>query len=181
MRTRHPRNLPRLWLMTDERLGEGLWAALAALPRGSGVVFRDHATAPAQRRARFARVLTVARARGLVLVRAGTLRMRGEMGVHGGRRVYRHGVRTMPVHDRAELVAARRLGADLIFVSPVFVTRSHPGAAGLGPVRTGVLLRGATVRAVALGGMNAARFRRLRGLGLHGWAAIDAFDPREAS
>ncbi len=43
MRARHPSTLPRLWLMTDERLGEGLWAALAALPHGSGVIFRDYA------------------------------------------------------------------------------------------------------------------------------------------
>ncbi|MEJ8630952.1 hypothetical protein P0F65_16040 [Sphingomonas sp. I4] len=35
---------PVTWLMTDERLGDGLWRALARLPPGSGVVFRHHAT-----------------------------------------------------------------------------------------------------------------------------------------
>lgn len=174
MRARHPSPLPRIWLMTDERLGEALWDALAALPRRSGVIFRDYATPPAERRARFAAVRAVARRRRLVLVRAGRVPMRGEMGVHNGRG---RGLHTAAVHDRAELVAARRAGVDLVLVSPVFPTRSHPGARTLGPVRLGLMLRGATLPAVALGGMGAGRFRRLRGLGLHGWAAIDGLVP----
>lgn len=170
MRPRHPSTLPRLWLMTDERLGEGLWDALERLPRGSGVIFRNYATPLPERRTRFARMLAVAKRRRLVLVRAGHAAMRGEMGVHNGRG---RGLRTTAVHDRAEMVAARRAGADLIFVSPVFPTRSHPGARTLGPVRLGLMLRGATSPAIALGGMDARAFRRLRSLGLHGWAAID--------
>ena len=39
--------------MTDERLGDGLWAALERLPKGSGVVFRHYGLAPAERRALF--------------------------------------------------------------------------------------------------------------------------------
>lgn len=175
MPRRHPSSLPRLWLFTDERLGEALWPALAALPRGSGVVFRDYATPLAERKARFARVLAIARRRRLILLRAGEVPMRGEMGVHNARG---RGVLTAAVHDRAEIVAARRAGADLIFVSPVFATRSHPGARTLGPVRLGLMLRGAGVPAVALGGMDARRFRRLAGLPLNGWAAIDGLRGR---
>jgi thiamine-phosphate pyrophosphorylase len=169
MPCRHP-PLPRLWLMTDERLGEGLWPALEALPYGSGVVFRDYATPPPERRARFARVRAIARRRRLVLVRAGSIRMSGEMGVHNARG---RGLRTAAVHDRAELVGARRTRADLVFVSPVFATRSHPGARALGPVRLGLLTRGTAIPVIALGGMNAVRYRRLRPLSVHGWAAID--------
>ena len=39
MQTRQARSLPRLFLMTDERMGDGLWDALARLPKGAGVVF----------------------------------------------------------------------------------------------------------------------------------------------
>jgi thiamine-phosphate pyrophosphorylase len=173
MRARH---LPKLWLMTDERMGEGLWAVLERVPRGGGVVFRHYATPTAERRRLFARVMRIARRRGLVVVRAGALAMRGEQGVHNG--LKGRGLRTFAVHDRPQGVAARRVGADLVFVSPVFVTRSHPGARGLGAVRLGLLLCGLEVPAVALGGMDARRFRRLQGLGLWGWAAIDAWsDP----
>ncbi|MDG2533616.1 thiamine phosphate synthase [Sphingomonas sp. HITSZ_GF] len=158
--------------MTDERMGDALWVALGRLPRGSGVVFRHYGLARAERQALFARVLKVARRRGLVVVRAGRVPMRGESGVHGGRG---YGLRTAPAHDRREAVAAIRAGADALFVSPAFPTRSHPGAPALGPVRFGLLIRGLGVPVIALGGMDARRAKWLRPFGIHGWAAIDAW------
>lgn len=175
MHRRHP-PLPREWLMTDERMGEGLWTALARLPHGAGVVFRHYATPPADRRALFARVARIAARRRLLLVRAGAGPLgRGEGGVHGGARATRPGIRTWPAHSRREAVAAVRAGADLVFVSPVFATRSHPGARVLGPVRLGLVIRGIGVPVVALGGMDRAAMRRLAAFGIHGWAGIDAW------
>jgi thiamine-phosphate pyrophosphorylase len=171
MPRRHP-PIPRTWLMTDERIGDALWTALARLPRGSGVVFRHYGLAPAERRALFARVAAVARKRGLVLVRAGVEPMRGEAGVHGRRG---RGLRTAPAHSRREAVAAIRAGAQVLFVSPAFATRSHPGARALGRVRSGLMIAGLDVPVIALGGMDARRFAGLSGLKLHGWAAIDAW------
>jgi thiamine-phosphate pyrophosphorylase len=71
MPTRQPRPLPRLWLMTDERQGDALWSALARLPKGAGVIFRHHATAPPERRALYEQVRRLARRRGLILILAG--------------------------------------------------------------------------------------------------------------
>lgn len=158
--------------MTDERLGDGLWEALERLPRGGGVIFRHYRLPPADRRALFAKVAKVAYRRGLVLLRAGPERFRREAGVHG-RRV--RGLSTWPVHSRREAVAAIRAGADALLVSPVFPTRSHPGAPALGRVRFGLLTRGLGVPIIALGGMNARRAAALRPFGIHGWAAIDAW------
>jgi thiamine-phosphate pyrophosphorylase len=157
--------------MTDERLGDGLWAALGRLPPGSGVVFRHYATPARERRALFRRVVRVARTRGLVVVRAGERAGFGEDGVHGGARG--SGLRTAPAHDRREAVAAVRRGAELLFVSPVFATRSHPGGAALGVRRARRIAQGLPVVSIALGGMDARRFRKL--VGLDGWAAIDAW------
>ncbi|MCH7861207.1 MAG: thiamine phosphate synthase [Proteobacteria bacterium] len=170
MRRRHP--LPRLWLMTDERMGDALWDALARLPRGGGVVFRHYGLPPAERRALFAKVLKVARRRGLTLIRAGAQPMRGESGVHGGRGP---GLRTAPAHSRREAIAARRTGVDALFVSPAFPTRSHPGARVLGRARFGLLARGLGVPVIALGGMDARRAASLGPFGIYGWAAIDAW------
>lgn len=175
MRRRYP--LPRIWLMTDERIGDALWDALERLPRGSGVVFRHYALAPAARRALFARVAAVARRRRLMLVRAGARPLgRAEAGVHGAGRASRPGLRTRPAHSRREAVVAIRAGAGALFVSPVFATRSHPGARPLGRLRFGLLIRGLGVPVIALGGIDSKRARGLRGLGIHGWAAIDAWN-----
>jgi thiamine-phosphate pyrophosphorylase len=171
MPTRHP--VPTLWLMTDERLGDGLWDAVAHLPRGAGIVFRHYATPLAERRALFARLARIARRRGLMLLRAGDVRLaRHESGVHNGRA---RRFSTRSAHDRRDAVAAGRAGAMAIFISPVFATRSHPGAPSLGPLRAAVMGRGLGVPVIALGGMDARRFKRLRALGFHGWAAIDAW------
>lgn len=161
---------PVTWLMTDERLGDGLWTALRRLPPGSGIVFRHHATPPGQRRAIHRRVWRIARARGLVLLVAGG-GLPGD-GVH--KRGHGQGLRSWPAHDRSEAMAGWKAGADLLFVSPIFPTRSHPFAPGIGPARAARIGHGLGLSLIALGGMNAERFRRLRGR-FDGWAAIDAW------
>ncbi|HEX5181932.1 MAG TPA: thiamine phosphate synthase [Allosphingosinicella sp.] len=170
MQRRQP--LPRLWLMTDERQGDGLWAALGRLPRGAGIVFRHHGLPQGERRRLFARIRKVARRKGLLLVGAGG-RLPGADGVHHGRG--RGGLRTASAHDRAELKAAERAGAALVFLSPVFPTRSHPGARTLGRLRFGLIARDAQIPVIALGGMDSRRWRSLRPLGAYGWAGIDAW------
>ncbi|WP_404335863.1 thiamine phosphate synthase [Sphingomonas sp. MMS12-HWE2-04] len=170
MPRRHP--LPTLWLMTDERMGDALWEALGRLPRGAGVVFRHYGLPLAERRALFARVSRIARRRGLVLVRAGTVPLGKAAGVHGARGL---GLRTRPAHSRSDAIAALRAGADALFVSPVFATRSHPGARALEPLRFALLVRGLHIPIIALGGMTSERFKRLKPMGIHGWAAIDAW------
>ena len=174
MRSRQP--LPRLWLMTDERMGEGLWDALARLPRGSGVVFRHYATA--DRRSLFERVRKIARGRRLVLLLAGSPRQAAAWradGAHGRSahlRTVRPLFRTAPAHNARELARAR---AHAVLLSPVFATRSHPGAKALGPIRFASLARMSEAPVIALGGMDARRFRHLARLGAYGWAGIDAF------
>ncbi|SOB80413.1 thiamine-phosphate pyrophosphorylase [Sphingomonas guangdongensis] len=164
MPSRHP--VPRRWLFVDDRLGNGLWCALRRLPPGSGVVFRARDRAG---EARYVRVRRIARARRLVLLSADSKRA-GAAGVHNG---LGPGLRSRSVHDRRELLAARRAIADLIFVSPVFATRSHPEAAVLGPHGFAWLARGSAIPVIALGGMTERRWRRLPDA--HGWAGIDAW------
>ena len=163
------RRYPVRWLMTDERMGERLWRALLALPPGSGVIFRHHATPAPQRSALFVRLRRIARARRLVLIAARP--PIGGVAIHG--RVA--GATSWPAHDRAEARAGRRAGAALLFVSPVFPTRSHAGAPALGPVVAARIGRGLGLPMIALGGMTERRWRRLRHLGFTGWAGIDAF------
>ena len=80
---------------------------------------------------------------------------------------------SMAAHDAREAMAARRGRADMVFVSPLFPTRSHPGAASLGRARFAALARQADGPVMALGGVKPLHQRMLRGIGAHGWAAID--------
>jgi thiamine-phosphate pyrophosphorylase len=179
MPLRQARALPAQLLMTDERMGDGLWGALDRLPCGAGVIFRYYALPPAERRRLYERVRAIARRRRLILILAGTPREAIAWkadGVHGRsphRRAPRRLIRSAPVHDSAELYAART--ADLCLVSPIHPTRSHPDARTLGHVRLGLLVGRDHHGIVALGGMNPARARSLRLLGIGRWAGIDGW------
>jgi thiamine-phosphate pyrophosphorylase len=159
--------------MTDERQGERLWTALRRLPKGSGIVFRHYSLEPRERGKLLARVERIARRKRLVLLCAGP-RPKRTHGVHGLQRGTGHiGLRSAPAHDLREIRAAERAGADLIFLSPVFRTRSHPNARTLGPARFAALACQTRLPVIALGGMNERRARTLKDA--YGWAAIDAW------
>ena len=168
--------LPQTWLVSDARNDAALERALAQLPRGSGFIFRHHHLPPAQRRARFAQLARLARARGQLVVLAGSAaqaRAWGADGAYGSPQLLARGpdvLRLASVHSLRELARAHR--ADLVLLSPVFSTRSHPGATPLGPQRFRLLAARSPVPVIALGGMTAKTARRLA---WPLWAGIDAF------
>lgn len=171
MPTRQP--LPRLWLMTDERLGDGLFSAIGRLPPGAGIVLRHYSLSEVARRDLFERVRAAAPGPVLVAGPGALARAWGADGSHG--RGKGDGLRSAPVHDLAEIRAAERDRADLLFLSPAFATNSHPEARPLGLARFAWLARRTALPVIALGGMNEARGRRLAGFGAYGWAGIDAW------
>jgi thiamine-phosphate pyrophosphorylase len=172
MRARQP--LPLLWLLSDERNDAGLERALARLPRGSGFIYRHYHLPPGERRARFARLVRIARRNGHLVLLAGdpaTARAWGADGVYGSATSGRQGLLHLAAaHSLREIARANRARADAVLLSPVFLTRSHPGARALGPLRFRMLAAYAEMPVIALGGMNA---HTASGLGWPRWAAID--------
>ncbi|WP_340317431.1 thiamine phosphate synthase [Rhizorhabdus argentea] len=179
MRPRHP-ELPRLWMMTDERQGNGLWAAIARLPAGAGIVFRHKASAMTERRQLFERVRRIARKQGLVLLLAAGDREARRWRADGAHHALAHPPRygTAPAHSLREIRRAERSGAAAIFLSPLHATRSHAGARSLGRMRFATLARATLLPVIALGGMDRIRGRMAVRCGAYGWAAIDAWGPR---
>ncbi|WP_411340149.1 thiamine phosphate synthase [Sphingopyxis sp. J-6] len=190
MTGRHP--LPSQWLFSDERIAEDMAALAARLPPGSGIVLRHDGLAKGRRWRLARQLMRIARARRLALLLAGSpaeARRWGMDGVHLRQHLARDAARarrlglilTMPVHDAREARRARRAGADAVFISPLYPTRSHPGAPALGVAAWLRLARTAGTRPVALGGMTPARARKLkRAGGMPGWAAIDAWVEKSA-
>lgn len=175
MSSRQP--LPNLWLLSDERNDSGVNEALDRLPEHSGLVFRHYHLGPEQRRTRFEELAKRCRTRRHLVILAGKSAMAREWGADGAygsvdslHKSGENGLRLATVHDEAEIDAANRAEVDAMFLSPVFATRSHPGAAGLGKERFLALAARAEAPVIALGGMNAARAAEL---GWPRWAAID--------
>jgi thiamine-phosphate pyrophosphorylase len=173
---RRQTSLPAIWLISDERTDAVLEGALLSLPCGSGVIFRHYHLPHAERLARFRALKQLCRRRGHLAVLAGdtaTARRAGADGCYGDAALLARGpamLRLVTAHSLAEIGAALRTRADAILLSPVFPTRSHPGARTLGPLRFHLLAARSRVPVIALGGMNRQRAKRLPG---QPWAAID--------
>lgn len=177
--------MPALWLFTDPVRLPDPRASVARLPCGAaGVVFRP-GSGPAANAADIALghdLARLCRRRRLAMTVAGNWRLAAALGVgvhvRGGRKpagMKRALAVTGSAHGAAELVRARRLGVRLVFLSPVFPTASHPGAAALGAARWALLARRAGGAVAALGGVEGRNCRRLDLSVCRGAGAITPF------
>lgn len=172
MVTRQP--LPLLWLLSDERNDARLERALAALPEGSGFVFRHYHLAEPARLERYRELLEIAEARGHTVIVGGKFDLVGLAGCDGvygaSSTLAGAGLRLATVHNAEERDAAENARVDGVFISPVYPTASHPDAATLGAVGFHMLAQGTSLPVIALGGMTAARAAELD---WPRWGAID--------
>lgn len=180
---RSARAVPSLWLLSDaERLADPR-PALRRLPPGSGFIFRHYDHADREAMARTLRRLC--RKRRIVFLLAGDWRMALRVaadGVHfpeklayqagAMRRVKPDAMVTVAAHNLRSMHRARIYGADMVLLSPIFATQSHPDGAVLGAVRFAAIARTSRLPVMALGGLNARNARRLKGSGAAGIAGI---------
>lgn len=173
--------LPALIAMTDPvRLPDAL-AVAARLPRGAALIERTGAPAAGLR--------ALCRRRGVLLVVAGSAARALGLGADGlhlrdhhstratEARVWRwrrpNGLLFAAAHSARALRAAAAAGADAILLSPVFPTRSHPGAGVLGITRFRLLARQSPRPVYALGGITDRTARGLGSTRCIGIAGID--------
>jgi thiamine-phosphate pyrophosphorylase len=184
------RRLPALLLLSDEaRLPDPL-AALARLPKGSGLVFRHYG---ARNREALARALAAkTRARGIRLLVAGDARLASGVraeGLHlpeakadsplalGPKSSRKKMIVTMAAHSLRAVFRAARLGADAAILGPVFETASHPGTSLLGVLRFARICRRSPIPVYAVGGIGPGTARRLKESGAAGIAGIGGVLP----
>lgn len=171
---------PRCWLMCDARLGEHMPAIIAAIPPRSAIVVRPYAMESRDLTQMIRAIRRAARAKHHLLLLAGPGSLSGYDGRHGtAHKGKRAPFTSAPVHNAAEARRARSRQVDVVLVSPLWPTRSHVDVKGIGHARFQQLARQSRCPAIALGGMDAARFRLARRHGAYGWAAIDAWQIKQ--
>ena len=177
--------------MTDPKRLPDPWAALAALPRGSALIWRAYDRSPDYETAR--RLTAAARRKTCVLFAARGPKLGGRLGIARihlperdiarRRNIAAHVLVTAACHSERAVIEAARAGADAVLISPVLPTESHPGGKVLGIARLARLaaLAGALgMPAYALGGItDETHIRRLRGTGIAGVAGIGFLLPHQ--
>ncbi len=176
--------MPNVWLMTDERVKEAdLLRAVRRLPLGAGVILRHYSWSGRKRRLLLEQIRAAGKGRHFLVLLAGKPGRAARWGADGWHGSARSGgekgqrsrglVHSMSVHSLAELRAAHRTGADLVFISPLFATRSHPDSKPLGAYRFAAIARRSHVPVMALGGVSPRHAALVRRLGASGFGAID--------
>lgn len=172
--------IPALYFFTDpERVADPVSVA-ARLPRGAAIVYRHFG---ARERFRVARGLAgVCSRRGLVLLIAADPELAaqtGAAGVHWPQRLapsQRGAAKlvTTSAHSIDGIVRAQSMGADACVLSPIFATRSKSARPPLGLFHASQITRAASIKVIALGGINAENAASLVGRSFAGLAAVDA-------
>ena len=157
---------------------------LAALPAGTGVVYRDYDTVGRIDQA--CRYADFCIERDLVFYVAGDVGLAERAGAHGVHLPARMATEAPEIpegmllsvscHNAEEILGAEDLGADSLFLSPVFATASHPGAKTLGVEAFKALTAESSTPVLALGGVTEENAAQLKGPNVAGFGAIGAFD-----
>lgn len=179
------RGLPLFAFMTDGQRTADPARVLRQLTPGTLVIFR-HYDDP-NRAALGRHLAALARRLSLIFLVAGDRRLAHRLRADGlhlpdgmVRRRWRFAPASDPwpvsaaAHDGPSLRRAARAGVDLILLSPIFPTSSHPGHPTLGIGRLARLCHGAAVPVLALGGAAPGTVRRMLAAGATGVAGIGA-------
>lgn len=180
----HARPLPPLLLLSDETRLPDPTPALAALPVGSGFIFRHYDDPHREEKAK--KLCAVARERGILFLVAGDIELACRLGADGChmpeyrladleacRSVAGLRFNTAAVHSQSALEEAARYGAHAALLSPVFATRSHPDGKTLGAATATKLAQEAALPVYALGGISPETALSLADSTFAGFAAID--------
>ncbi|MBI1275572.1 hypothetical protein GC177_06335 [bacterium] len=182
------RSISRLWHPSDnKRLG--IKTVLRLLPQGSAWIFREYDMR--NRNACAGRFALTARSKRLTTLIAASPKLAWRLrarrlaaGTHSPAWFLNHApalhrrflLKSAACHTIRQGLRAARYGANLLLISPIYSTASHPKQRPLGLLRARIIMREIRkkhqVRFIALGGMDASRFRAVQHSGLDGIAAI---------
>ena len=172
-------NTPSLWYFTDEDKTKDIINILNRLPTYSGIVLRSYCSK--ERKTIIKIVLRIAKRKNFMVLMASQPRVHGNInGLHLPKWEYKcrkntkeHiiSVSAHSLKDKRKIINTK---ADIVFLSSVFHTNSHPKRKHLGIIRFGLLARNLARPIIALGGINNKNIKKLKHFPISGVAAIEA-------
>ena len=169
---------PNIWLFTDSIKTLDPVKLAKSLPIKSGVVIRHYKSK--NKEAIIRNILNIKKRKDFTVLIAG--KYKRNLNVDGNHlpqwvnynsKVNK--ITSVSVHAARDIRKSINLKADLVFISPVFLSSSHNSNQYLGIIRLGLLARLFKKDVIALGGINKNNIARLRSLPISGCAGIDVF------
>ena len=177
-------NAPSLWYFTDEDKTKDIINILHRIPSYSGIVIRNYCSK--DRKTIIKDVLKIAKRKNFIVLIASHPRVHGNInGLHlpkweyKCRRNTKDQIISVSAHSLKDKRKIINTKADIIFLSSVFHTNSHPKRKHLGIIRFGLLARSLARPVIALGGINNKNIKKLKNFPISGVAAIEALKQRE--
>ena len=186
--SKNTKALPLLFAFSDEARDPDPMVLINRLPSGSGFIFR-HYLSP-NRKYIAIKVVKACQERNLLCFIAGDLQLSLHTkadGVHLPEHLLRRpiyglshfkkrgGFVTAATHSLSAGLAAQKYGADGVFISPVFATKSHISSAHIGLMRFARITKRLSIPTFALGGINISQTTRLKKSGAYGLGGISLF------
>jgi len=173
-----------LAFLTDRQRAPHPELIIRLLPHDSIVIFRDY---DVPRRASLARRLkSLCTSRGIAFLVGADVGLAQAVeadGIHlpswftGSHDKY-CGMTTMSCHHDADIKRAKAVGANMVFISPAFLTESHLNGRALGLSTFHALANSSGLPAFALGGVDENNAQHLSAPNVLGFGAIGAFFPK---
>jgi len=173
--------------MSDEKRLPDPISLLPRLPKGSAIILRHYGVK--SREAIAKKLVKAGRRNKIRILISNDLKLAIRCGAHGvhwssraaeklagaPRRPCHNWLVSTAVHSRKEAAKAQSIAADLVLISPVFPTLSHPNRQTLGPRGFQRLARISKGRTIPLGGVDAISVRCLKGVKICGLSGIGLF------
>ena len=172
------RKLPNLWLFTDSTKTVNPVALSKNLPKNSGIVIRSYGAKNKETIIRD--VLNMKKRRLFTVLISGkykrALNADGNHTPQWTNYPYKtKNIISISAHSAKDVRKSLNVKADLIFISPVFVSTSHKDNRHLGVIKLGLMAKLFKKPVIALGGINNQNISLLKSLPISGCAGIDIF------
>ncbi len=181
---------------SDQKKVKNIEESIKKLPKNSAIIIREYHLNDKER-LRFAKkIVKLTKKRGIKTLIGKNIALAKEIGADGvhfsdfdklpinlrtNRKFKKNFIFSYSCHSERSLQKAYKINPDMVFISPIFKTTSHPGTKALGLKNLAKIAfknknhSYLPLKIYALGGINLVKLKSIRKLPISGFGAIDLF------
>lgn len=181
------KNLPAMFFFTDRKRFDDIFSVISKLPQNSAIIIREY-DLNFKEKLDFARkILKITKLKNIKVFVGKDVKLAKKIkadGIHFSdldkniklAKIPKNILVSYSCHNEKSLALARKIKADLVFLSPIFKTESHPNQKPIGTYLLRKFARQNELPTYALGGINDKNVKLLKGSLISGIGGISIFN-----